>query len=126
MKLTGFDHIVLVVADVERTVAFYSELLGMTPVEEKPGKWSLAFGTSKISLQQVGNVPAIAARTTPGSGNFCLLAETPIAALVDRLNAKGIEIIAGPGERIGASGPIYSVYFHDPDGNLVEISNPIS
>lgn len=125
MNLTGFDHIVLVVADVQKTLAFYTDLLGMTPVEEKPGKWSLAFGPSKISLQQTGSVPPIAKGTPPGSGNFCLIAETPIAELVDRLNAKGIEILAGPGERIGATGPINSVYFHDPDGNLVEISNLI-
>jgi len=124
--LTGFDHIVLVVEDVSRSVAFYSGLLDMEPVEYAPGKWSLHFGKNKISLQQVGNVPPIAAGTVPGSGNFCILSSTPIAELVLRLKAKGIAIVAGPDERIGATGPIQSVYFKDPDGNLVEISNPIA
>ena len=123
MKITGFDHIVLCVADVSRTINFYCDLLGMTPVEERTGKWSLHFGNAKISLQNKDELPAIAKGTLPGSGNFCLIAETPVAELVERLDAKGVEIVAGPGERIGAIGQIYSVYFHDPDGNLVEISN---
>lgn len=125
MNLTGFDHIVLAVADIDRTIAFYADLLGMTPTQERPGKWALKFGPHKISLQQADAVPTIAKNTTPGSGNFCLIAETPIAELVARLDARAIPILAGPGERMGATGPIHSVYFNDPDGNLVEVSNPM-
>ena len=61
--------------------------------------------------------------TVPGSGNFCLLTEQPIARVVAELEGAGVEIVDGPGERAGATGPILSVYFRDPDGNLVEISN---
>lgn len=93
--------------------------------EERPGKWSLHFGANKISLQDVRTAPDIARGTVPGSGNFCLLTEDPIDAVIRHLESQGIEIVDGPGERIGATGTILSVYFKDPDGNLVEVSNPI-
>ena len=60
MKLTGFDHIVLCVADVGRTISFYEASLGMEPREERPGKWSLHFGRNKISLQDARSAPDIA------------------------------------------------------------------
>jgi catechol 2,3-dioxygenase-like lactoylglutathione lyase family enzyme len=85
------------------------------PREERPGKWSLHFGSSKISLQDV--------RASPGSGNFCLRTDTPIEAVVAHLEREGVAIAAGPGERVGATGQILLVYFRDPDGNLVEVSN---
>jgi catechol 2,3-dioxygenase-like lactoylglutathione lyase family enzyme len=62
----------------------------------------------------------------PGSGNFCLLTETPVAEAAAFLALRGIEIVDGPGERAGATGPILSIYFKDPDGNLVEISNRLA
>ena len=123
MKVRALDHIVLAVADVARTCAFYERVLGMTPVEHQPGKWALAFGPNKISLQPADDVPPIARRTTPGSGNFCVLSDVPMNAIVEHLAACGIEIVAGPDARAGATGPILSVYFYDPDGNLVEVSN---
>ncbi len=123
MQVRAFDHIVLCVADVAATCRFYERVLGMTPREERPGKWSLHFGANKISLQDVRSVPAIARGTLPGSGNFCLLTDTPVASWVARLQAEGVVIIDGPGEREGATGPILSIYFNDPDGNLVEVSN---
>ena len=79
MNVTGLDHIVLCVQDVPRCIAFYREVLGMEPREERPGKWSLHFGKHKISLQDAKTAPAIAVATVPGSGNFCLL--TPHARL---------------------------------------------
>jgi len=84
-----------------------------------------AFRSSKISLHKAGEAPAIAAGTVPGSGNFCILAKTPLDDVAERLREAGVEIVAGPGERVGATGPIWSVYCNDPDGNLVEISNPM-
>ena len=122
MKVRSLDHIVLCVRDVERTCAFYRQVLGMEPREERPGKWSLHFGANKISLQDAEASPAIARDTVPGSGNFCLLTDTPIADVAAHLRAHDIDIIDS-GERQGASGAIVSVYFRDPDGNLVEVSN---
>jgi len=123
MKIIGLDHIVLCVADVERTIAFYKEILGMQPREERPGKWSLHFGSNKISLQDVISAPEIAREAVPGSGNFCVLTEEPVETFAAALRERGVAIVAGPDERDGATGKILSVYFRDPDGNLVEVSN---
>jgi catechol 2,3-dioxygenase-like lactoylglutathione lyase family enzyme len=126
VKVSGFDHIVLAVADVTRARRFYERVLGMESREERPGKWSLHFGESKISLQDIAAVPKIARGTVPGSGNFCLLTETPIEAVVTHLEREGVAIVEGPGERMGATGRIMSVYFNDPEENLVEVSNRLS
>ena len=123
-RVTGFDHIVLCVGDVAATRAFYERVLGMTAREERPGKYSLQFGANKISLQGAATSPAIARDTVPGSGNFCLLSDTPVAEWRAHLAAQGVAIIDA-GLRDGATGTIDSLYFHDPDGNLVEVSNLI-
>jgi len=122
MKVRSLDHIVLCVRDVARTCAFYRQVLGMEPRQERPGKWSLHFGANKISLQDAEASPAIARDTVPGSGNFCLLTDTPIADVAAHLRAHAVDIIDS-GERQGATGAIVSLYFKDPDGNLVEVSN---
>ncbi len=126
IAVRALDHIVLCVRDVAATRRFYAELLGMEPREERPGKWSLHFGEQKISLQDADAAPAIARNTVPGSGNFCLLTEAPMDRVVASLTQAGVDIVEGPGERAGATGPILSVYFNDPDGNLVEVSNRIA
>lgn len=123
MMITGIDHIVLCVRDVVRTIAFYEKALGMQPREERPGKWSLHFGTNKISLQDAMSATDIAHHTVPGSGNFCLLTDVPVEELASVLRDIGIDILAGPAEREGATGKLLSIYFRDPDGNLVEVSN---
>ncbi|MGQ3286627.1 VOC family protein [Sphingopyxis sp.] len=123
-RVSGFDHIVLCVRDVAATRTFYERVLGMTAREERPGKYSLQFGAHKISLQDAATSPAIARDTVPGSGNFCLLSDTPVAEWRTHLESQGVAIIDA-GLRDGATGTIDSLYFHDPDGNLVEVSNLI-
>lgn len=123
MDVRALDHIVLCVTDVAATRRFYERVLNMESREERPGKWSLHFGANKISLQDAIASPGIARKTVPGSGNFCLLTDTPMDAVILHLRRQGIEIVDGPGERAGATGKILSVYFEDPDGNLVEVSN---
>jgi catechol 2,3-dioxygenase-like lactoylglutathione lyase family enzyme len=125
MQMRSLDHIVLCVRDVAVTRRFYERVLGMQSREERPGKWSLHFGANKISLQDAVASPDIARDTVPGSGNFCVLTDTPITEVVAHLEREGVTIVAGPGERAGAVGPILSVYFKDPDGNLVEVSNQL-
>ncbi len=123
VEISGFDHIVLCARDVTTTRDFYVQVLNLDAREERPGKWALHFGDQKISLQQADNVPAIARRTTPGTGNFCLMSKTPIADIVEDLARNGVTLVEGPVERTGAIGSITSVYFYDPDGALVEIAN---
>lgn len=67
----------------------------------------------------------LASRTVPGSGNFCMLTDTPMDDIVRRLRREGIDVVDGPDQRAGATGLILSVYFRDPDGNLVEVSSPL-
>lgn len=122
MDITGFDHIVLSCHSVPDTVAFYRDVLGLQVGEERTGKWAIWFGENKISLQDEADKPELAKATLPGTGNFCLLAETDVGDIAAELQAAGVAILA-QGERLGATGPIQSVYFRDPEGNLVEIAN---
>ena len=59
----------------------------------------------------------------PGSADFCLISTTPIDKVIAELEAHGVGIEQGPVARAGATGPITSVYFRDPDQNLVEVAN---
>jgi catechol 2,3-dioxygenase-like lactoylglutathione lyase family enzyme len=114
MRVESVDHLVLTVADLEASIAFY-ERLGMRHVEFAPGRHALAFGTQKLNLHVAGHeFEPKAARPTPGSADVCFL--------VDELDTDGLEVIEGPVERAGATGTIRSVYVRDPDGNLVELS----
>src|SRR5262245_53997949 len=125
MPVHTLDHIVLCVDDVAATRSFYERVLGLESRQDRPGKWSLHFGAQKISLQDARAMPAVARSTVPGSGNFCVLTDTPMADLVAHLEREGVAIIAGPVERGGATGRLLSVYITDPDGNLVEVGNPL-
>lgn len=124
MRIARIDHFVLTVASIEATCAFYSDLLGMEVVTFAGGRRALSFGAQKINLHEVGwEFDPKAARPTAGSGDFCLIADTPLEEVIAHLQAKGIAIEEGPVSRTGATGPIRSVYFRDPDDNLVEIAN---
>ena len=59
----------------------------------------------------------------PGSGDLCFLTRQPIADLKEELESLKVTVIKGPVERTGATGPILSIYFRDPDGNLIEVAN---
>ncbi len=124
IALDSLDHLVLTVRDLDATIAFYSEWLGMRPVSFAGGRRALGFGQQKINLHQAGReFEPKADRPTPGSGDLCLLTTAPLADVIARAEALGITIIEGPGERTGAVGVINSVYARDPDGNLVEVAN---
>jgi len=118
------DHFVLTVKDIDATCAFYSRVLGMQPVTFAGGRRALAFGRQKINLHPAGNeYQPHAQHPIVGSADFCLITTTPIAQVIDHLKACGVAIEQGPVPKTGATGPITSVYFRDPDGNLVEVSN---
>ncbi len=124
MLIDRLDHFVLTVADIDATCAFYERALGMTVVTFGSGRKALAFGRQKINLHQAGReFEPKALRPTPGSGDFCLIAKTPLDAVVTHLVACGVAIEEGPVERTGATGPIRSIYLRDPDRNLIEIAN---
>ena len=125
--LSRLDHLVLTVADVSTTVAFYSEVLGMQVEVFYPADGSqrtaLKFGQQKINLHSAAApFDPKAARPTPGSADLCFLSAEPIADWVAHLEDR---IEEGPIARTGATGPILSIYLRDPDGNLIEIANAV-
>jgi len=126
MKIDSVDHIVFTVKDIEATCAFYSKVLGMRVVTFGGDRKALAFGSQKINLHQEGQeFEPKADRPTPGSGDICLITSVAVPDVVNHLKACGIEVIDGPVKRTGAVGTLLSVYFRDPDLNLIEVSNYI-
>lgn len=124
MQIDSLDHLVLTVADVEATCTFYQRVLGMQVVNFGAGRKALAFGAQKINLHQAGReFEPKAQRPTPGSADLCFLSSVPLPQVQAHLAACGVSVSEGPVQRTGAQGPILSVYFRDPDLNLIEVSN---
>jgi len=124
MKISHIDHLVLTVADLDATCEFYSRVLSMEVVTFGGGRRALSFGHQKINLHQHGHeFEPKAARPTPGSVDICLITETQISDVLAQLKACNVAVEQGPIARTGAKGSINSVYFRDPDSNLIEISN---
>jgi catechol 2,3-dioxygenase-like lactoylglutathione lyase family enzyme len=124
MRIDRIDHIVITAFDVERTLDFYSKVLGMEPITFAGGRRGLAFGKQKINLHQSGReFEPKALKPVPGSMDLCFITETPLAEVISHLKSHGVAIAQGPVEKTGAQGPMMSVYFRDPDGNLIEVSN---
>jgi len=124
MKIDSIDHVVFTVEDIDATCEFYSKVLGMEVVTFGEGRTALAFGSQKINLQQLGRESTlIAEKPTPGSADICFVTSFAISDVIAHLNSCGVRPIGGPVERNGARGMMMSVYFRDPDMNLVEVSN---
>ena len=131
IEIARLDHFVMRVKDVEATCDFYRRTLGMEVVafgrdgigQDGVVRKALRFGPHKINLHPDGTDWYRARDPRCGGEDFCLVAETPLDEVVAHLEACGVEIETPPSERSGALGPIRSVYFRDPDGNLVEVSN---
>jgi len=123
-EIDRVDHFVIPCSDVEKICAFYVKALNMRRIEFGEGRLALGFGPHKINLQPAGWHGAIRAEIhLAGTADFCLITNTPISTVMEHLQGCGIEIEEGPTTRSGATGPINSIYFRDPDGNLVEVSN---
>jgi catechol 2,3-dioxygenase-like lactoylglutathione lyase family enzyme len=117
------DHL-LTVASVDASVAFYTRVLGFAKTTFGAGRTGLSFGSQKINLHPVGSaIEPRALRPTPGSADLCFVTATPIERVIAHLNVCGVAIVEGPARRTGALGPMTSVYFRDPDGNLVEVAS---
>lgn len=125
MEIDHIDHFVITAADVDLTCEFYERVLGMRVTEFAEGRKALYFGNQKINVHPpVGVGPSFRAQNPSiGGADFCFIAKTPIAEILEHLKSVDVRVEAGPDQRSGAVGPITSVYFRDPDGNLVEVSN---
>ena len=124
MKIDRIDHVVLTAFDVDRTIDFYTRVMGMEAITFAGGRRGLSFGRQKINLHQAGReFEPKALKPTPGSLDLCFITETPLEEVVARLKQNNVVIADGPVQKTGALGPMMSVYFRDPDGNLIEVSN---
>lgn len=123
MNIDRIDHVVMTVRDIDATCDFYTRVLGMRVVTFAGGRKALAFGRQKINLHLAGReFEPKAAHPTPGSVDLCLIATGTLDDVEAHLRARGVQIIEGPIAKTGATGPIRSVYFRDPDENLIEVS----
>lgn len=126
ITVQSLDHLVLTVASIPATIAFYERVLGMAAREFKPGRHALHFGDQKINLHEVGTVVDPNVRhATAGSGDLCFITLTPIEDVLAHLQAQGIAVVQGPVGATGARQRLRSVYIYDPDENLVEIANEV-
>jgi len=124
MNITNIDHIVLTVKNINKTVQFYKSVLGMVVERFGEGRIALKFGNQKINLHEHGNeFEPRANQPTPGSADLCFITSISIPDVISHLASCGVTVLDGPVQRTGARGPIVSVYFRDPDMNLIEVSN---
>jgi catechol 2,3-dioxygenase-like lactoylglutathione lyase family enzyme len=129
VPVAGFDHVAITVADVDATLAWYERVLGAEPLHLD--LWRE--GTLPIALLQVGasrmsvhpaSAPAAphAEVPTPGSADLCFRFDGPVDEILAMLDAAGVAVVDGPVPRPASNGaPGASVYFRDPDGNLLEL-----
>ena len=123
LAIECIDHLVLTVRDMQRTSAFYQNVLGMSVQLLPDGRVELKFGRYKINLQQEGR--SYGPKSNFGrfwNGNLCFITKNSMDEILEVLHHRAVPIEDGPGYRIGATGRIHSVYVLDPEKNLVEIS----
>jgi len=127
--ITSIDHIVLTSKDVDKTIEFYTKVLGMTlervPVaNEKNERLALKFGNQKINIHDASSpFSPHAEYPTSGSIDICFLSHIDLKEWSKIFATNNITIENGPIGKTGAIGPLMSLYVRDPDCNLIEISN---
>ena len=125
----SIDHVVLTSSDLKKTVEFYKNVLEMEMkedfVEEDNSlRYSLHFGNQKINIHEVNNIFFPHAKNVKsGTLDICFISKKKVSYWQNKLLKNNINLIEGPLERSGATSKIISIYCHDPDGNLIEISN---
>ncbi len=123
MQIDRIDHLVLTVRDMDKTIRFYTKILGMEAITFGKKRKALTFGNQKINLHEKGNELEPKAKfPVCGSADLCLITVTDIGIVLSELENKGIEILDGIVSRTGAIGKIRSIYIRDPDENLIELS----
>ena len=124
MKIDNLDHLVLTVQDIDVTAHFYAKVLGMDIIIFAGNRKALSFGNQKINLHQhTKEFEPKAQHPTPGSADLCFITSVALPEVIAHLGTCQVTVIEGPVQRTGATGPILSVYFRDPDHNLIEVSN---
>lgn len=120
------DHLVLNVRDVDLACSWYQRVLGMDREEYGEKRRSaLKYGGQKINVRPADADEvtwSTARQTAPGSADLCFVTAVGPREIVAHLDNCGVFVEVGPVARLGALGPMTSVYCRDPDGNLIEIS----
>ena len=126
-RIIDLDHIVLNVTDVERSLAFYSDVLGL-PAERVEAWRRGEFAVPQHSRQRGHHHrPGARPGRVPGQrqlnlAHFCLVTDAnDLDAVARELTSAGVTIEVGPATRSGARGNALSIYFRDPDDNLIEL-----
>ena len=132
MKLEKIDHVVITVKDLNKTIGFYTNILGMkleefsSSLDNNQIRYAVSFGSQKINIHEEKKpIKPNALNPSSGSMDICFISKNKINDWVRYLLKKGINIEIGPEKKTGALGPILSIYIRDPDFNLIEISNQL-
>jgi catechol 2,3-dioxygenase-like lactoylglutathione lyase family enzyme len=127
-KITGMDHIVLNVSDIDRSLAFYVDVLGLAPERiDEFRKGEVGFPSVRLNEATIIDLfplrePIANGGVSRNLNHFCLVAdETDFEALLAHLERHDVTVITQPVSRWGARGRATSIYVLDPDGNEVEI-----
>lgn len=124
IKINRLDHLVLTVKDIDKTVDFYTKVLGMEKEIFKGTRVALKFGNQKINLHQLGNeFEPKAFNVKNGSADLCFIIDIPLIEAKNYIESLNIVIEEGIVSRTGANGEIDSIYLRDLDLNLIELSN---
>jgi catechol 2,3-dioxygenase-like lactoylglutathione lyase family enzyme len=120
--VTGLDHCVIAVSDWQRSNDFYRDVVGAELIELTHGRFAYRVGGQQLNVHGPGAEPEPVASdpVRPGNSDICFVWEGSAEAAGEHLRSRGVEIVLGPVERLGAQGVGRSVYFRDPDGSLLE------
>ncbi len=122
--ISTLDHLVITVSDITSTCSFYEKVLGLEIHSFENGRKALRVGNQKINLHHAGDeISPRAKHPMPGSADLCFITPQLISDYLDHLRKYGIGIELGPVKRYGAQGEMDSVYFRDPDNNLIEVAH---
>ena len=132
MNLEKIDHVVITVKDLDKTIDFYTNILGMkleefsSTLDDNQIRYAVSFGSQKINIHEEKKpFKPNALNPCSGSMDICFISKNKIKDWVYHLKNKGINIEIGPEKKTGALGSILSIYIRDPDFNLIEISNQL-
>ena len=132
MKLEKIDHVVITVKNLNKTIDFYTNILGMkleefsSSLDNDQIRYAVSFGSQKINIHEEKKpIKPNALNPSSGSMDICFISKNKINDWVHYLVKKGINIEIGPEKKTGALGAILSIYIRDPDFNLIEISNQL-
>jgi catechol 2,3-dioxygenase-like lactoylglutathione lyase family enzyme len=122
------DHIVLRCGDVEKSLSFYTDVLGLKA--ERVEQWragEVRFPSARLNADTIidffgSEQEHISKDGARNQDHFCMVIEpTDMDELKAKFEALGVEIQAGPGKRWGSHGDGISLYIYDPENNVVEL-----